>query len=397
MKIFFGLLLIIFLAFSGYHLTFRGFRLPVFARQFYLTGTEFLFLGLLLGPQFLNLLDAETLKGLEPLTGLLLGWIGLLFGFQFEIAKLRRFPLEFLGAAILEGLITFLFAFLIIYGTLYFFVGLADSMKIIIAITLAAAAACTAQTGLALLPSDSLVRHRDTIKLLTYISSIDGLSALLIFGLAFLFRPQFVTTCSWIAQLKWSGSVSLGIIPGFVLLYTLFFTRRRKESELILVVVGMAVFTSGTASVLHFSPLLTNFFVGVCLVNFNKEKDRIFDILISVEKPVYLLLLVFLGAGWRLKHLDQILFPAAGYCLCRLLGKFFGGFVVTRLSHDLKDHPRHLGFGLLEMGGLSLAILLDFQQGFLCDINCHAISVILVAVICNNFVSSYFLGRLFKT
>ena len=92
MKVTFALLIIIFLAFSGYHLTFRHFRLPLFARIFYLTGTEFLVLGLLLGPQFLNLMDPETQKGLAPLTALLLGWIGLLFGFQFEIKKLRRVP-----------------------------------------------------------------------------------------------------------------------------------------------------------------------------------------------------------------------------------------------------------------------------------------------------------------
>ena len=104
MKIFFALLLIIFLAFSGYHLTFRRIELPLFARKFYLTGTEYLFLGLLLGPQFFNLLDSQTLLGLEPLFALLLGWIGLIFGFQFEIVKLRRFPLEFLSAAIIESL-----------------------------------------------------------------------------------------------------------------------------------------------------------------------------------------------------------------------------------------------------------------------------------------------------
>jgi len=75
MKLFFAFLLIVFLAFSGYHLTFRGFRLPLFARKFYLTGIEFLFLGFLLGPQFFNLLDSATCRGLEPLSVLLLGLI----------------------------------------------------------------------------------------------------------------------------------------------------------------------------------------------------------------------------------------------------------------------------------------------------------------------------------
>jgi hypothetical protein len=62
MKIIFALLIIILLAFSGYHISFKRLRLPLFAREFHLTGTEFLFLGLLMGPLFFNLLDAPTLQ-----------------------------------------------------------------------------------------------------------------------------------------------------------------------------------------------------------------------------------------------------------------------------------------------------------------------------------------------
>lgn len=391
MKIFFGLLIIIFLAFSGYHLTFRRFRLPLFARLFYLTGTEFLFLGLLLGPQFLNILDRETNKGLEPLSALLLGWIGMLFGFQFEIAKLRRFPFEFLGAAFMEGLITFGWILFGIYGVLSAFSNMPEHIKIVLSVTLAAVGASTGQTGLALLSPNTVARSPGVIKLLTYISSIDGLIALPIFGMVFLFCPQFFKTFSWVGQLKWGLSASLGL----VLLYILFLTRRRKEKELILVVIGMAVLTSGTASVLHFSPLLINFFVGFCLVNLSSEKERIFDILISVEKPAYLLLLVFLGVNWRLDS-PWILLMGAGYCLCRLLGKFFGGFAITRLNPEMNHYPPQLGFGLLDMGGLSLAILLDFQQGFPGHITGNAVSVVLTAVICNNFINFSFLDRLLK-
>ena len=108
MKIFAALLIIIFLTFSGYHLSFRSFKLPLFARKFYLTGTEYIFLGLLLGPFFLNLLDEKTISSLEPLTALLLGWIGLLCGFQFEIMEIKRFSKTYLGAAITESVVTFL-------------------------------------------------------------------------------------------------------------------------------------------------------------------------------------------------------------------------------------------------------------------------------------------------
>jgi hypothetical protein len=394
MKIFFALLLIIFLAFSGYHLTFRRIKLPLFARKFYLTGTEYLFLGLLLGPQFFNLLDSKTLLGLEPLSALLLGWIGLIFGFQFEIVKLRRFPFEFLSAAIIEGLFTFIVVFAGVYVTLPLFLELSDPMRIAGSLTLSAAAACTAQTGLVLIAPDYITRHTKTVNLLRYISSIDGLSALLIFSLAFLYSPAVFAKSSWIWKFTIGALLCLSFGIG-LFLYTLFFAQLREDSELILVVIGTLLLTSGTASILNFSPLLINFFIGFCLVNISKEKERIYNILIRIEKPVYLLLLIFMGGCLRVESAWLIVL-AAVYWLYRFLGKFLGGFIITRLSPEMKAYPHHLGFGLLDQGGLPLAILFDFHRGIPSDITTSLISLVLVAIIYNDFLSPHLLIQLLK-
>lgn len=395
MKLTFALLIIIFLAFSGYHLTFRHFRLPLFARIFYLTGTEFLVLGLLLGPQFLNLVDPETQKGLAPLTALLLGWIGLLFGFQFEIKKLRRFPLEFFFGAVLEGLITLALVFAGVYLTLVICCDIPNAFMIVVAITLAAASGCTAQTGLAFLSPDRIAKRQNTVKLLRFISSIDGLVPLLIFGLCFFYNPSTGLEGSWLGGL-WPGILtSLGASFGLLLLFTLFISHRRFQRELILVVIGMTMLTSGLASSLKFSPLLTNFFVGFWLVNLSRDKERIYQILMTVEKPTYLLLLVFLGVCVRFDSMGLVLL-ALVYCLYRALGKFLAGFLVTHVNPELQKYPGQLGFGLLAQGGLSLAILLDFQQAFPSRISTFVISFAILAVIYNEFLSHYFLERLFK-
>lgn len=395
MKLTFALLIIIFLAFSGYHLTFRHFRLPLFARIFYLTGTEFLFLGLLLGPQFLNLVDPETQKGLAPLTALLLGWIGLLFGFQFEIKMLRRFPLEFFFGAVFEGLVTFALVFAMVYLSLVICRDIPDSFMMVVAITLAAAGGCTAQTGLAFLSPDRIAERQNTVKLLRFISSVDGLIPLLIFGLCFFYNPSTGSGGSWPGGL-WAGILtSLGASFGLLLLFTLFISHRRFQKELILVVIGMTLLTSGLASSLKFSPLLTNFFVGFWLVNLSRDKERIYEILMNVEKPTYLLLLVFLGVCIRFDSMSLVLI-ALVYCLYRTLGKFLAGFLLTRLNPELQKHPRQLGFGLLAQGGLSLAILLDFHQAFPSRISTVVITFAILAVIYNEFLSYYFLERLFK-
>jgi len=395
MKITIALLIIIFLAFSGYHLTFRHFRLPIFSRHFYLTGTEFLFLGLLLGPQFLNILDVETQKGLTPLIALVLGWIGLIFGFQFEFKKLRRVPIELFLVAVLEGLLTFLLVFTGVHLVVVHYFVLPESITVVIAIVLAAAAGCSAQTGLAFISPYTFAKGQDTGKLLRLTSSIDGLCPLLIFGLCFFFQPSNISGGTWLGGFGKGILISFGISFGLLLLFSLFMSHRRLEKELILVVIGMTMLTSGISSALKFSPLLVNFFVGVWLVNLSRDKERIYQILTTIEKPTYLLLLVFLGVCVRLDFIGLALLALA-YCLFRAFGKFFVSFLATGLTPELRKYPRQLGFGLLAQGGLSMAMLLEFQQAFASHTATMITTIAVMAVVYNEILSHYFLKRLLK-
>jgi Kef-type K+ transport system membrane component KefB len=395
MKIFFALLIVIILAFSGYHLTFRSFRLPLFARKFYLTGTEFLFLGLLLGPQFLNVLDEQTCRGLEPLAALLLGWIGLIFGFQFEVVKLKRFLPEFFLAAVSEGILTFIPVFCGVYFALPLFIEITGPIKIVTALAMASAATCTAHAGIALLAPDSVAGRQNTVKLLQYISSIDSLVALLIFSLAFFFRASLFAGPSWVRELGIGFVISVVVCVSLLVLYLLFLSQKRSEQELTLVVIGMTVFISGTASIINYSPLLTNFFMGFCIANLTRDKERIYNILISVEKPVYILLLFFLGGTMQLGS-AWIIYAAAGYCLLRGLGKLTGGYIITKAVSKLRHQPAFLGFGMLEQGGLSFAILFDFQKAFPFETTMYVVSMALFAILFNDFLSPFFLKQLLK-
>lgn len=395
MKLFFALLIVIFLAFSGYHLTFRSLRLPLFARKFYLTGTEFLFLGLILGPQFFNLLDEDTCKGLEPLSVLLLGWIGLIFGFQFEISKLKRFLSDFFFAAICQGLLTSILVFCGVFFLFPYFIPLTGPIKLCAAFTLAAAATCTAQTGIAFFAADSIAERQHTVKLLRYISGIDGLVALIIFSAAFYFHPTLFTTFSWIKQLGHGAFISIVALTCLFVIYMLILSHRRDESELTFVVIGLTVFASGLALLVGYSSLLINFFIGFCIVNLSRDKERIYTLLISVEKPAYILLLVFLGSIWMPNSIPIIILSVV-YCVLRAFGKLSGGYFITKLSDPLKRHPSTLGFGLLEQGGLPFAILYDFHKGFPYEIVDVVLSLGLLTIIYNDVLSPFFLSRLLR-
>ncbi len=395
MKLFFTLLLIIFLALSGYHLTFRGLKLPIFARKLYLTGIEFLFLGLLLGPLFFNILDTDTVNSLKPLYALLLGWIGLVIGFQFEVAKIRRFPFYFFLAAVLEGLLTSIIIFLGIFMIFPLFINISGPMNIAIFLTLTAAAVCAAQTGMSLYTQEQGIQNKSTVPFLRYISSFDSLIALLVFGVAYFFKSPTMAMSGWATGVGLRVLLSIVLGIGLLFLYILFLSRRCHENELILIVIGMVVITSGTASVLNMSPLLINFFLGFCLSNLSREKERIFSLLIRIEKPVYLLLLVFLGGSWNIDSAWVILI-AVGYCFIRFMGKFSSGFAIRYVNPQLKTHSQFLGFGLLDQGGLPIAILFDFLHRFPGNSTDFVISLALLSIIMNDFISSIFLKKLLK-
>lgn len=395
MKIFFTLLLIIFMALSGYHLTFRRLKLPLFARKLYLTGTEFLVLGLFMGPMFLNILDAETMDSLKPLYALLLGWIGLVVGFQFEVAKIRRFPSFFFLAAVSEGSLTAVFVFMGMFLIFPLIISASTQINAPVLMILTAAAVCAAQTGMSLHAGGQSVQNSSKVSFLRYISSFDSLMALLIFGVAY-FMMSHTQLLSGRGPDWWVSLPAMMVLSiALLFIYMLFLSRRRTENELILIVIGMVVITSGTATVLNVSPLLINFFLGFCLSNVSREKERIFRMLIRIEKPVYLLLLVFLGGSWHISSV-WVIVPAAAYCMIRVIGKFASGAVVYHLHPGFKEHSPMIGLGLLDQGGLPIAIIFDFSHRFAGPGTDFIVSLAILSIIMNDFISPLFLNRLLK-
>lgn len=394
MKSVFAFLLVVFLAFSGYHFTFRGFRprLPLFVRQFYLTGTEFLFIGLLLGSDFLNLLDAPTRIGLAPLQAVVLGWIGFLYGFQFEFRKLRHYPLEYAAAAHFQGIFILLGVLGAAMTAMPLFPPGYAAMGLTLSFLMAAAAAPSGQTGLALMAASMKGRHPRRLALLRYISSVDGLGALAMFGLAYVFKPEGSTAIDGAFQ----GAMGvLGACLGILLLFLLFLSRRIPEPELILVVAGMVLLASGLSTAAGFSPLLANILVGVCLVNVSRDKERIYRILAPVEKPAYLLLLVFLGAAWRVD--DPVVWGIGIlYGIWRGIGKWLSLLIITRVAPGLRRYPPHLGLGLLGPSGLCMAFLLDFSKRFTGDAAMTVIGAILAALVLSDGISPWLLKMVIR-
>lgn len=382
MPVFITLFTILCLAFVGYHLIYRS-----RGRRFHLSGAAFLMVGYLLGPDLLGLLDDETATHLYPLSGLVTGWVGLMYGLQLDLPFIKRLTAPFMISVFLDTGLTLL---LFLAGALTIFPLLGPGYTISLALTVAATAACSSQAAL-VMASPRLKPARSVTSLMR-IATAGSLISLGVFATAFFFTSPNPSSDRLSMGIQTDLPTVLMITALLVVLYTLFLSERRRREELILIVTGMVVLTSGLAATHHFSPLLANGITGFFLGNTTRYRERILSMVIILEKPLYLLLLILLGA--RLITFSWQLFATAAlYLALRTLAKIGGGFLIS-FFHTDAPLPKRAGTGLMEQGGLAMAICFDAQHAFVDPTTHRVVTAILLSTLVSDLAGRLTWGDL---
>ena len=389
LKIAFGVALLLVIALIGYRRTFTRLQLPRGARLIFLTGTEFILVGVALGDQLIGLLDEQTIRSLTPLFSLGLGIIGLIFGIQLELDKIFRFPTRYLLMTFIQAIVTMLVVFWPFHLILESLFGAEGQSTILLAsMVLAATAACTAQTALALIAREFSLRGARVMELLRYMSSVDGVLGLLVFHFALcMMQTRPVLEFDAGIHFQWFAlSLVVGGATGFLL--HLLTRVRCSDEELLIFVLGMAVFSGGIALSFRLSPLFVNAIMGMVVANLPGSKNRIFQLLARLEKPFYIVFLILAGAIWHPG--STWAFPLAIlYLGLRLVGKVSGGYLAARAAPDDSRPPRALGLGLVSQGGIAVAMVMNYYQLSSGQVTDVVVTTVLVAVILNELASPY--------
>lgn len=218
-----------------------------------------------------------------------------------------------------------------------------------------------------------------------YMSSVDGLFALLFFTVALCMLPGggfvglgFLKSAVWLTV-----SICMGILPAFVLM---FLSRTRfTQQEYMVFLIGVIMFCGGLAERLNCSSLVAGLVCGIVTANFCPHRLRALSIVVHAEKSIYIALLILLGAGWNFR-LDAVLIVAVIYFASRLIGKTAGVFMATRIFKPMYVVPPQLGLGLISEGGLAVAIIINVTLLYpeLSDV---LITIIVLSVIINEYIS----------
>ncbi len=381
----FGLLML--LAFLGSRLIVRRKSYLSPLTFLFLSGLIYIFVGFYLGREVLNILSLQVLRELTPLIGLGLGWIGFLFGFQLELKYLRRFPRKYLGLSYLQ----FLFTFAVVFFGLFFLLKvlyiseptfLLYGMALALGLLISLNSPTLINASLAF--SSSRGKYFYLARFLVSVSGFWG-----IVGLALLFSfwhfPFMESKVLGSGLIRLVASTAFPVLVG--ILFHVLTKRKNQEQDLLVYLLGLVFFVSGAAFYFNLPPLYLGMVLGVTFSNLTKIQEKIYPILLSTEKPLFIIFLLLIGALWEFNVDYKIVLLVILIFTLRVLGYTASLPVIGRLlSFPIKLSPA-FGLSFLSSGGIGVAFAVSLKLTYSLPLTDIFLSVALLSIILSELLS----------
>lgn len=315
------------------------------------SGSEWLLLGIVLGPQVLGSVDRGHVSGFEPLAAMAVSWLAFVFGTSF-VRGVRRAGVR----AVLFGTLLALVSAAAVSAAVYFIGRHGLSLRGLDLLTVSLGAGLVSAETTRYAVGWVVERHAARGPLSERIAGLaaaDDAVPLLLLAVPFaLVAPNAPYAVAWWG---WSlATLALGALLGMTSAVLLRFAA--SASDAFGVLLGAALLGSGIAWRLGLSALTVMFALGVTLAMFSRHRDELADLLARTEQPVLLPALLLAGTA---VHVD--LQPTTGIvlavaCGARMLVRGIAGPLVSAVADPNRRPGAVLGLGLLPTGGLTIAV-----------------------------------------
>lgn len=372
--------------------------LPRSVQEFFYSYLEFLFLGMLVGKSGLNLISQRFISQLDPFLLVGLGWIGLYYGMQFDLKKVKMFSTRLYGISFLQSIFTFLVMF-VVFAPVLIFIEPVGERWIPSALFVATIGAISAPLVLNRFLDNISSLPRPVVDLVQFISSVDGTVSVTIFGVISIVmyphKPIFPELGGIVNVVIWFIlSCILAIIMAYV--FSALLIGRPSNKELFLYIIGMLILSSAIAHHLRFSVVFVNFVLGLWLANITLQREAIVKLLAKVETPFYILLLLLAGAYLEFR-VGSLFWLIPLYLLLHIAGKAYGLKTAMYIFNPRDRVPLRLGMSLSLQGALAVTLLIN------ADLLCpeHFVSLLvnflLLSVVVNEFIAPLIIRQALRT
>lgn len=339
--------------------------------RFMPTISGYIFIGFLLGPDALNIINDSVLVTARLFIDISLGLILFDLGRQLDFSWLRHDP-GLLLTALAESGLTFIFIFMLAIH----FIGLAW-----LPAAMAATFAMATSPAVVMMVASELRSEGPVTRRTLVLTSLNNLFALTLFTILLpMTQPMSMNSVSlWLyCSYLLFGSIFLALVMFMVTRFFAALTGKNKESQSILF-IGALVFTIGVVQTINLPTAISLFFFGIATRNLDR-KHVLMDIDFGTSAQLFFILLfVVTGTYLRLEGLRVAAIAVITFILVRALAKTLGILLFSNKSRLTKQQVFAISLALTPMAGLAISmsnILEDFNP----DFN-HQISTMIAAVV----------------
>ena len=325
------------------------------------TVTAFIIAGILLGPSLLNLINPQLIGSSGLISNIALGIIAFSLGESFLFSSFK----EIGRPVIYISLIAALLPFILVTMGLYFLL----EQPLYVAILFGAISSATAPAATLMVIREYKARGSLTNTLLGVVA-IDDAWCLIVFSLSFAFSKDMLqgeANPSWFKVIyPFIKEIIFVIILGSLTAFTCNFISRyiKLKSDLLIYILGFLLLNTGLALYFHLSLLLTNIIFGAVLVNISTTSFKFFDLIKSVDAPLYLVFFILAGANLEIGLLQGVWIFGLAFIILRSSGKILGAYLGGYLSKAEHKIRKYLGWGLLPQAGVAIGLALIVKEEF---------------------------------
>jgi len=321
------------------------------------SGLPFLVLGAVFALPSVGILTTEVRADLQPAFEFGLGWIGFVIGIQMDVRRLDALPRALGTVIVTESVVPMVTT--VIFCTAAF-AGLTDLLVLDETILRDALVlgACAAPTAAISVPFLSRRMGERAASMLYEVTLVDEVAGLALLGVcAVVFRPISAGAATWaLPSSAWLlVSAGLGVVLGIVT-YALIRSAAHRNEELALL-LGAVALSAGMSRQLGLSVPVICALAGAMLANLPlRDPDGLRRTLETVERPLYLVFLLVVGAYWRPGEWQGwALAPV--FVLARAIGKYLGAMLSLRVGPAGLPSPREMALALMPQSPASIVLI----------------------------------------
>jgi len=339
----------------------------------------YMVLGVILGPSILNLFTEHAMEKVSFITELALGLVAFSIGSELSISSMKR-----LGPGIVSIILSESFgAFFLVVAAVYVL-----TRDLPLALIFGSVAPASAPAGTVAVIQEYKARGNLTKALYAVVGFDDGLAIIIFAFAAALAKSLLVGGAAGTGAIVESlleplkeifFSFLVGTVVGF--LFCQMVRKLTNARDMLIIVVGAVLVTTGLCIQWHLSLILTNMVVGFVLVNTRSESltHRVTAPLTEIMPLVFIFFFGLAGAHLKLSALPALGVTGVVYILARSAGLMGGAYFGGLIGHVEDKIRKYIGLGILSQAGVAIGLSLIVNQQFAqlaAEINCpHAAAI----------------------